>query len=83
VRGASSRVTRSRCSRVDGDRLLGGDLDRECGPSAWVNYHVRCTRVAEIVGLLALHARREDKARAAEIADWLVRFAQAQPGAAI
>jgi hypothetical protein len=39
--------------------------------------------VAEIVGLLALHARREDKARAAEIADWLVRFAQAQPGAAI
>lgn len=53
----------------DGDRLLGGDLDRECGPSAWVSYHVRCTRVAEIVGLLALRVRREDKTRAAEIAD--------------
>lgn len=61
---------------------LGEDLATESGASAWVTYPVRCTRIAEIVGLLALRLRQETARDFVEIVDWLVRFAAAQPGAA-
>lgn len=50
------------------------------GFSAWVTYQVRCLRVAEIISLLALQTRVENPRLAAEISDWLVKFAHAQPG---
>lgn len=50
--------------------------------SAWVTYPVRCVRIAEILGLLALRTRESDPGLSAEIASWLVQFADAQPGVA-
>jgi hypothetical protein len=50
------------------------------GGSAWVTYSVRCTRIAEIVGLLALRQRGRDASQADELANWLVRFVGTQPG---
>jgi hypothetical protein len=61
---------------------LGDELATESGASAWVSYPVRCVRIAEIVGLLALRVRPDDSERADEIAGWLVQFLAAQPGAA-
>ena len=43
-----------------GEEMLGHDLGTESGASAWVSYPVRCTRIAEIVGLLALRFRQHD-----------------------
>jgi hypothetical protein len=52
------------------------------GFSAWVTYQIRCVRLAEIVALLALRVRDDNPALAKSIAEWLARFAQAQPGLA-
>lgn len=52
------------------------------GMSAWVSYPARCTRIAELVGLLALRLRDARDPEWLEIADWLVAFVAAQPGAA-
>jgi hypothetical protein len=64
----------------DGDQMLDEDFVSESGASAWISYPVRCVRIAEIVGLLALRVRKEDTKRAMEIAIWLTRFLAAQPG---
>lgn len=68
---------------LDGrEEMLTEELATESGASAWISYPVRCMRIAEIVGLLALRVRTEDAARAEELAGWLVQFLAAQPGAA-
>ncbi|MGH2783430.1 MAG: hypothetical protein ACRDLA_18855 [Thermoleophilaceae bacterium] len=45
-----------------------------------MSYQIRCVRIAEIISLLALRVRGDDPELAGEIADWLVKFAAAQPG---
>ena len=64
------------------EEILADEPATESGASAWVSYPVRCVRIAEIAGLLALRIRDEDPARAEELAGWLVRFLATQPGAA-
>jgi hypothetical protein len=65
------------------DRLLQEfDLAGMSGPSSWLTYQVRCTRIGELLGLLALRLRAADDSRADEIAHWLVQFQTAQPGLA-
>jgi hypothetical protein len=50
------------------------------GFSAWVTYQLRCARLAEIIALLALRTHRAEPGLSRAIAQWLVRFADAQPG---
>lgn len=50
--------------------------------SGWVSYPVRCLRIGELLGLLALRLRPYDRPSADEIADWLAEFVTAQPGIA-
>lgn len=69
-------------SRCDERLLREFDLAGLSGPSAWVSYRVRCTRIGELLGLLALRLRAAADARADEIASWLVKFRAAQPGIA-
>lgn len=65
------------------ERLLRErDLAGLSGPSTWVTYRVRCTRIGELLGLLALRLRAADDERAEEIEAWLVEFRAAQPGLA-
>lgn len=64
------------------EEMLGDDLGTESGGSAWVSYPVRCVRIAEITGLLALRLRQRHIERAEEVSVWLVKFLDAQPGAA-
>jgi len=52
------------------------------GASAWVTYPIRCCRIAELLGLLAIRLRPTDTELALEIGRWLVQFAHAQPGVA-
>jgi hypothetical protein len=66
----------------DGEQMLDQDFASESGASAWVSYPVRCARIGEIVGLLALRARGEDPERAHEIAAWLTAFIAGQQGVA-
>ncbi len=63
-----------------GDEPTSDELIVESGASAWISYPVRCLRIAEIVGLLALRLRRTDPDRAGEVQRWLARFVEAQPG---
>jgi hypothetical protein len=65
-----------------GDDLLDPDFVAASGHSAWVTYPVRCTRIAELVGLRSLRLRSDDREQATEMAAWLSRFVEAQPGAA-
>ena len=63
------------------DRLLREfGLAGYSGFASWVTYQIRCLRFAELVALLALRVRDDDPDLARRIADWLVRFAEAQPG---
>jgi hypothetical protein len=65
------------------ERLLRElDLAGRSGPSSWVSYPVRATRIGELIGLLALRLSTRSDARANEIAGWLVQFRAAQPGLA-
>ncbi|MEJ7656271.1 MAG: restriction endonuclease [Thermoleophilaceae bacterium] len=50
------------------------------GYASWVTYQIRCVRLAEIVALLALRVRSDDPELSRQIAEWLVCFADAQPG---
>lgn len=65
-----------------GDDLLDPDFVAASGHSAWVSYPVRCTRIAELVGLRSLLLRPNSQGQASEMASWLSRFVEAQPGAA-
>lgn len=58
------------------------DLAGRSGPSSWVSYPVRATRIGELLGLLVLRLSTTSAALANEIADWLVQFRAAQPGIA-
>ncbi|HZV72680.1 MAG TPA: restriction endonuclease [Conexibacter sp.] len=48
--------------------------------AAWATYPIRCLRIAELLGLLALRAQQEDDPFADEVADWLSQFISRQPG---
>lgn len=71
-------------------RLLWGECDERLlrereivgysGFSAWVTYQIRCLRLAEIVSLLALRQLEQDTNLTDAIAEWIVKFADAQPG---
>lgn len=65
------------------DRLLTEHgLVGYSGISGWVSYPSRCLRTAEILGLLSLKRKIDGDATWSVIADWLVKFVSAQPGAA-
>lgn len=66
----------------DADLMLDEDFVAASGPAVWVTYPVRCVRVAELVGLLALRWRIAGHERADEVCSWLARFVAAQPGTA-
>lgn len=69
--------------QCDDERFLQElDLAGLSGPSSWVTYHVRCTRIGELLGLLALRLQTAEDTRGDEITNWLVRFHAAQPGLA-
>ena len=65
-----------------GDDLLDQNFVAASGPSAWISYPVRCNRIAELIGLRALRLDNEDSNSASEASEWLLRFVEAQPGAA-
>jgi hypothetical protein len=67
---------------ADAEVMLGEDFVSENGPAAWITYPVRCVRIAELVGLLALRWRADGHDRADEVGSWLTQFVAAQPGAA-
>jgi len=63
------------------DRLLKEKgLVNFSGPSAWVTYPIRCARISEFLGLLALRLREQKGETAVEIESWLAQFIAAQPG---
>lgn len=65
------------------ERLLTQEgLVAYSGMTAWLTYPIRCVRTAEILSLLALRLEARDPERAAAIRQWIVRFAEAQPGLA-
>lgn len=65
------------------DRLLREfGLAAYSGFASWVTYPIRCMRLAEIIALLGLRVGESDPELARSISEWLVRFAQAQPGIA-
>ncbi|WP_022929175.1 restriction endonuclease [Patulibacter americanus] len=65
------------------NRLLGRRaLTGFSGVSGWVTYPARCTRLAELLGLLALRMRSSGDPEWVAVADWLADFVAAQPGAA-
>ncbi len=63
------------------DQLLDEDFVATSGHSAWISYPVRCTRIAEIVGLQILRHRSNNPDLATAMTKWLVRFVTSQPGA--
>ena len=65
-----------------GDDLLDPDFVATSAHSAWVSYPVRCSRIAELVGLRSLWLRSDDPELSSEMASWLSQFVEAQPGAA-
>jgi hypothetical protein len=52
------------------------------GMGAWMTYPVHCVRLAEFVSLLGLRVRDQDRELTSAIAEWLISFLRAQPGAA-
>jgi len=48
----------------------------------WITYPVRCVRLAEILGLLALLVRESDPELSETISRWLVTLCERQPGVA-
>jgi hypothetical protein len=69
-------------SECDDELLSEFGLAAYSGFASWVTYPIRALRLAEILALLGLRLRREDPALAQEIAAWLARFADTQPGVA-
>ena len=70
----------TRC-RHDEPSLDPYALANQGGPGTFVTYPVRCLRIIELLGLLALR-RREQGQDASDIAAYLAAFIQAHPGAA-
>lgn len=75
---AYARALWERC----GDEVLEHPLLNEIEFGGWVTYPVRCVRLAEILGLLALLVRESDPELAGEISRWLVTLCEKQPGVA-
>jgi hypothetical protein len=65
-----------------GDELLEHPLLNQIEFGGWVTYPVRCVRLAEILGLLALLATESDPELSGEISQWLVTLCEKQPGVA-
>ncbi len=65
-----------------GDELLEHPLLNHVEFGGWVTYPVRCVRLAEILGLLALLVKESDPELSQEISLWLVTLCEKQPGVA-
>jgi len=65
-----------------GDQMVDENFVSQSDRSAWVTYPVRCSRIAEIAGLLALRLRFQDDERALEVERFLTDFLESQPGTA-
>jgi hypothetical protein len=75
---AYARALWERC----GDELLEHPLLNQIEFGGWITYPVRCVRLAEILGLLALLATESDPELSGEISRWLVTLCEKQPGVA-
>jgi len=75
---AYARALWDRC----GDELLEHPLLNEIEFGGWATYPVRCVRLAEILGLLALLVKESDPELSTEISRWLVTLCEKQPGVA-
>src|SRR5262249_54735033 len=73
---AYARDLWSRCGEeeLDPKRLIGGDDE-----GVFLTYPVRCLRLAETIPMYALASGREERR---DMAAWLARFLENQPGAA-
>ena len=65
-----------------GDELLEHPLLNDIEFGGWVTYPVRCVRLAEILGLLALLVKESDTELSGKISRWLVTLCEKQPGVA-
>jgi hypothetical protein len=73
-----SRMLWERCD----EELLEHPLLNNIEFGGWVTYPVRCVRLAEILGLLALVVKESDAEISEKISRWLVAFCERQPGVA-
>ncbi len=87
--GVSAPVARSLFEAYAGmlwercdEELLEHPLLERIEFGGWITYPVRCVRLAEIVGLLALLVKESDPDRSERISRWLVRLCEKQPGVA-
>jgi hypothetical protein len=81
ARSLFEAYARALWGRCDGE-LLRHPLLNEIEFGGWVTYPVRCVRLAEILGLLALLVRESDPELSGEISRWLVTLREKQPGVA-
>ena len=65
-----------------GDELLERPLLNDIEFGEWATYPVRCVRLAEILGLLALLVKESNPELSGEISRWLVTLCEKQPGVA-
>jgi hypothetical protein len=73
-----ARLLWERCD----DELLEHPLLNNIEFGGWVTYPVRCVRLAEILGLLALLMRESDPELSEKVSRWLVTLCESQPGVA-
>jgi hypothetical protein len=73
-----ARMLWERCD----DELLEHPLLNRIEFGGWVTYPVRCVRLAEILGLLALLVRESDPELSGKVSRWLVTLCERQPGVA-
>jgi Restriction endonuclease len=73
-----ARMLWERCD----EELLEHPLLNRIEFGGWVTYPVRCVRLAEILGLLALLVKESDPDLSETISRWLVTLCEKQPGVA-
>jgi len=73
-----ARMLWERCD----DELLEHPLLNRIEFGGWITYPVRCVRLAEILGLLALLVRESDPELSETISRWMVTLCEKQPGVA-
>ena len=77
-----SDCARQLWAECDARQLSEDGMVAFSGQRAWATYALRCVRLAELLGLLAIMVEDDEPALAAEIIAWLAQFVQAQPGTA-
>jgi hypothetical protein len=81
ARSLFEAYARSLWEKCGGD-LVEHPLLNEVEFGGWVTYPVRCVRLAEILGLLALLVTKSDPELAGDISRWLVTLCEQHPGVA-